>query len=299
MKKTFVLLAMFCLCFQGAAVLAATPDFSGDWELDASRSTLPDTLPIESMTLKVSQTEKDLRVETVAKMNQARGAMRRGGGGGAQSTVYSLEGKETTLDVGSGAMTGKEIRRASVTADGKLNLTVTRSFKNETGDVTMKTNEIWELLDAGKTLKITRYTETPRGATNAEMYFTKTSANVRTVGETGVAAADSSATADSPSVSNTGEMPKKISGGVLNGKATRLVKPEYPAAAAAVRASGAVNVQVTIDEQGNIVSASAVSGHPLLRAAAEQAARDSQFAPTRLEGVPVRVSGIIVYNFVP
>ncbi len=94
-------------------------------------------------------------------------------------------------------------------------------------------------------------------------------------------------------------VPKKISGGVLNGKATSLPKPPYPAAAKAVRASGAVNVQVTISESGSVVSASAVSGHPLLRQAAEQAARSARFAPTLLSGQPVSVTGVIVYNFVP
>jgi TonB family protein len=94
-------------------------------------------------------------------------------------------------------------------------------------------------------------------------------------------------------------VPKKISGGVLNGKATSLPKPPYPAAAKAVRAAGAVNVQVTINEQGAVVSASAVSGHPLLRQAAEQAARSARFAPTLLSGQPVSVTGVIVYNFVP
>lgn len=94
-------------------------------------------------------------------------------------------------------------------------------------------------------------------------------------------------------------VPKKISGGVLNGKATSLPKPPYPAAAKAVRASGAVNVQVTISESGSVVSASAVSGHPLLRPAAEQAARQARFAPTLLSGQPVSVTGVIVYNFVP
>ncbi len=94
-------------------------------------------------------------------------------------------------------------------------------------------------------------------------------------------------------------VPKKISGGVLNGKATSLPKPPYPAAARAVRASGAVNVQVTINESGSVVSASAVSGHPLLRQAAEQAARGARFAPTLLSGQPVSVTGVIVYNFVP
>jgi TonB family protein len=90
-----------------------------------------------------------------------------------------------------------------------------------------------------------------------------------------------------------------ISGGVLNGKAVTLAKPEYSPAARAVRAAGAVNVQVTIDEQGNIISASAISGHPLLRQSAEKAAFASKFAPTTLEGQPVQVTGIIVYNFVP
>jgi TonB family protein len=92
---------------------------------------------------------------------------------------------------------------------------------------------------------------------------------------------------------------KVAEGGVLNGKAANLVKPEYPAAARAVRASGAVNVQVTIDEQGNVISAVAVSGHPLLRAAAVKAARESKFPPTLLEGKPVKVTGIVIYNFVP
>jgi len=62
---------------------------------------------------------------------------------------------------------------------------------------------------------------------------------------------------------------------------------------------GAVNVLVTVDESGNVTSASAVSGHPLLRQAAEQAARASNFLPTLLSGKPVKVTGVIVYNFAP
>lgn len=92
---------------------------------------------------------------------------------------------------------------------------------------------------------------------------------------------------------------KPISKGVINGSATSLPKPPYPPAAKAVRASGAVNVQVLIDESGNVVSASAVSGHPLLRQAAVQAARSAKFKPTLLSGQPVKVNGVIVYNFVP
>jgi len=93
--------------------------------------------------------------------------------------------------------------------------------------------------------------------------------------------------------------PKIISGGILNGKAVSLPKPPYPDAARAVKASGAVGVKVLIDETGNVISAEAVSGHPLLRAASVQAALAAKFSPTQLSGQPVKVSGVITYNFVP
>jgi periplasmic protein TonB len=89
-----------------------------------------------------------------------------------------------------------------------------------------------------------------------------------------------------------------ISGGVLNGKAVRLVTPPYPAIARSAHAAGAVQVQVLIDENGNVISAHAVSGHPLLQAAAVAAARASKFTPTKLSGQPVKVNGVIIYNFV-
>lgn len=89
-----------------------------------------------------------------------------------------------------------------------------------------------------------------------------------------------------------------ISGGVLNGRAVRLVTPPYPAIARSAHASGSVQVQVLIDENGNVISAHAVSGHPLLQAAAVAAARASKFSPTKLSGQPVKVNGVIVYNFV-
>lgn len=89
-----------------------------------------------------------------------------------------------------------------------------------------------------------------------------------------------------------------IAGGVLNGKAVVLPKPAYPAIARQAHASGIVTVQVVIDEEGNVISAHAVSGHPLLQAVSVEAARNSKFSPTRLSGQPVKVTGVITYNFV-
>jgi TonB family protein len=90
-----------------------------------------------------------------------------------------------------------------------------------------------------------------------------------------------------------------VSGGVLNGKEMSLAKPPYPAAARAVRAYGAVSVQVLIDTDGYVYSAQAMSGHPLLQSVSRIAACNSRFTQTLLMGEPVKVSGIIIYNFVP
>jgi TonB family protein len=102
---------------------------------------------------------------------------------------------------------------------------------------------------------------------------------------------------DKVNSNNSNQKPKVISGGVINGKATNLPQPPYPASAKAAHASGTVAVQVTVDEEGKVISANAISGHPLLRPAAVAAARQARFSPTKLAGQPVKVSGIINYNF--
>ncbi len=91
--------------------------------------------------------------------------------------------------------------------------------------------------------------------------------------------------------------PKIISGGVLNGKATSKPAPVYPPIARAARVGGTVIVQVTVDESGNVVSARAVSGPPLLQQAAANAARGWRFSPTLLSGQAVKVTGTITFNF--
>ncbi len=92
--------------------------------------------------------------------------------------------------------------------------------------------------------------------------------------------------------------PKLISGGIVNGKAKFLPKPEYPNAAKSSRASGAVSVQILIGEDGNIINAQAISGMPELQFAARAAACGAKFSPTTLAGEPVKVSGVLIYNFV-
>ena len=78
-----------------------------------------------------------------------------------------------------------------------------------------------------------------------------------------------------------------------------LPQPAYPPLARAAHVSGTVTVQVIIDEQGNVSEAHAVDGHPLLQSVCVAAAREAKFSPTLSEGEPVKVTGVIKYNFVP
>lgn len=89
-----------------------------------------------------------------------------------------------------------------------------------------------------------------------------------------------------------------ISGGVLDGKAISKPQPAYPPIALAAHASGPVYVQITVGESGDVISAKAIGGHPLLRQAAVGAAYRARFSPTLLSGQPVKVSGVLIYNFV-
>ena len=86
-------------------------------------------------------------------------------------------------------------------------------------------------------------------------------------------------------------------GGVLEGSAIRRVEPTYPPLARAARISGSVFVEVMIDETGVVMSARALSGHPLLKDAAVAAAQSWRFGRTELSGVPVRVMGTLTFNF--
>ena len=92
--------------------------------------------------------------------------------------------------------------------------------------------------------------------------------------------------------------PVTVSKGVVNGMATHLPKPAYSSLAKAAKASGVVTVQVLIDEYGKVISARVLSGHPLLQREAVQAAYLARFTPTLLSQQPVKVSGVITYNFV-
>jgi TonB family protein len=86
--------------------------------------------------------------------------------------------------------------------------------------------------------------------------------------------------------------------GALDGRALKLGRPPYPDVARAAHAEGRVIVEVLVDTTGKVIDAKAVSGHPLLRDASVQAARESLFSPTTVSGQAVCVKGKITFKFV-
>jgi TonB family protein len=97
--------------------------------------------------------------------------------------------------------------------------------------------------------------------------------------------------------SNNAVFGKSVDGGVLNSKAVSMPQPVYPPAARAALVSGEVRVGITVDVCGNVVMAKALSGHPLLRQAAIDAAMKTRFSPIRISGIPVPVRGTMAFNF--
>lgn len=85
---------------------------------------------------------------------------------------------------------------------------------------------------------------------------------------------------------------------IINGEALSLPKPPYPPIAKQLGIQGTVSVQVLIDETGKVISAKAAAGNPALTGAAQQAALNARFSPTMIGEQAVKVSGVIVYNFV-
>ncbi len=89
----------------------------------------------------------------------------------------------------------------------------------------------------------------------------------------------------------------KISQGVSQGLLIKRVTPKYPLAALAVHAEGAVQIEATINKDGNVTNSKVVSGDPVLARAALEAVRQWRYKPYYLDGAPVEIQTRITINF--
>jgi TonB family protein len=99
-----------------------------------------------------------------------------------------------------------------------------------------------------------------------------------------------------PAVTDSGTSPQLISTGSLSGRESKRVTPVYPAVARSARVTGTVRVFAIVDENGKIWVTNS-EGPPLLKKAAEDAARNWTFPPTMVSGKAVRVAGYLDFDF--
>lgn len=178
-RKVMRFSAILCVLLVGAAMVwAASSNFAGTWVLDKAKSeSLRGPMANGETTITITQTDKDLTVESKTVMPEGAdaGGGRPGGGGpgGSQTTAYKLDGTEVTGELG-GRMPGKFTNKAKWLDDGKkLELTSVRNVSFQGNDVTLTTSEHWELLEDGKVLKIHRTSETPRGTQETTLVLNK------------------------------------------------------------------------------------------------------------------------------
>ena len=184
MKRNFFVLAIFAVMALAisAAAQDKTANFSGTWELDVAKSKLGDRAMIESQTLTVTQTDKDITIKTDTKRTpppadaaaspRAGGRMGGGFGGGDDNVTYTLDGKEVKTEV-DGRMGKMPVTRSAKISGGKLQISSSRTFTGQNGEMTMTNKEKWELSSDGKTLTINAERSGMRGAESTTKVFNK------------------------------------------------------------------------------------------------------------------------------
>jgi hypothetical protein len=184
------------LIFTLAVQAAAPAKFAGTWTLDKAKSQglNPRLQNADSVTWTITQDDKTITIEEKVAGGQMMGGPGGGappagaapaggpppGGGGGQGggrgmgggmagpRTFNLDGSETTADMGR----GKVARKATVAADGSVELVSKNTFQGQDGEVVSTTTEKLSLSADGKTLTVARKVEGPRPSESTYV-FTK------------------------------------------------------------------------------------------------------------------------------
>lgn len=184
MIQAILVAVILCVAAITGAAQTVT-DFSGEWNLDVSKSKLGPQNRIEAMTMKVTQTKSELKVETTTKRaapstDGTRGGGRPGGGmgrgpgfgGGDETVSYDLGGKETVVET-EGPMGKMPVKYKASIKDGKAGLSSSRTFSGPMGEMSITSKESWVLSADGATLTVEREQSNPRDSTSSTLVFTK------------------------------------------------------------------------------------------------------------------------------
>ncbi len=197
MRKLLCALSLISALVFALAVQAAAPtSFAGSWTLDKSKSQgLSQRVQnAESVSWTITQTDKTITIEEKVTGGQpsggggagaaapAAGGPPTGGGGqgGGQGRgmgggmggprTFNLDGSETSGEMGR----GKFVRKATWSSDGKtLELSSKTTFQGPEGEFTANNSDKLSVSEDGKTLTVTRHSESPRGAQDSTWVLNK------------------------------------------------------------------------------------------------------------------------------
>ncbi len=183
MKRYLTLCSLLCALMVGLWGVGAAQkgaNFAGTWELDKSKSKLPQQMADNIQSLTWMVTQDDAQIKREQKMEGAMGGGGQGGGGGGRGggmmgggpLTVKLDGSETSTDVP--RVSGKSTTKAKWNDGGKiLELSAIVTGNLQGTDFKSTTTEHWELAEGGKVLKVHRISENPRGTTESTMVFNK------------------------------------------------------------------------------------------------------------------------------
>lgn len=163
-KSTSIFLAMAVLCL--SSVNAAPLKYSGSWVLNREKSEgLTGAMDGAEILIVVSQDDKRIHVEQKVNI--------RGRQQPSQEMIWNLDGSETTAEVVR-PMAGTMRLKAKWNEAGKtLDLHSSIQGNDQGKEISVTVKEIWELLDNGKSLKITRLRTSPQGRQAFRLFFDK------------------------------------------------------------------------------------------------------------------------------
>jgi hypothetical protein len=143
--KPLVLAGLFLLLFMQVSAQSGTPDFSGTWGFNESKSTLGDGGPRMAATLLViAQKGNDMTIDRTQASFE--------GDEMKMNEKYTLDGKECS---NTGMM--NSVRKSAVnwSPDKKSLINVTNiTFERDGEKMEMKSTEVWKMSDDNKTLTI-------------------------------------------------------------------------------------------------------------------------------------------------
>ncbi len=153
-------IALMAAAMIPAKAYAAKPDFNGTWTLNEEKSQIGEGRNMPSKTLEVKQDKANL---TVVRTRTGRDGQER-----RRESVYSLDGKETTVE-GESRTT---VSTAKWSEDGKsLVIRSASSFTREGETFEFKMTETWTLGEGGKSLTIVSESSSSRGEFSTTLVY--------------------------------------------------------------------------------------------------------------------------------